>query len=754
MPNFLQKNIQRRKPRNKPILIFGAAVLAEMAYFYFTFDAKRQVAGFVVDRPYYKSSLFLGLPVVAFDEVVHFFPPEKYEMFVALGPVKQNRIRAAKVAQAVTLGYSLASYISSRAKIGKNVTWGRHVMILEGCVIDDGASLGNDVILQSKSIVGKKAVVKDHVYMYANARVRPQTVVKPYKLLQSLHSLERHEHNLQLNNPSLSTPLTTATNIESLSLRDFAILKAQLAVAFSHVNEAHKKSKTSLRTISIYLDNINFLMNNFIDGVGTKEDFRHYIAGLKNVIPHLPLWLAALYELTSSNLPRWRLLGQSPLMYEGIFADKKELKRLIANSIERALKLPAPKTARTKNNHTVLFTMPNIDVGDTNIVNMAKKFRLIRHFWPDATFHLLVGDDYYFSPMDVMNFWKDLWQQTECTCNMVTPARRHSHASRDYIERIFRDENIDVELFLTDPDDLYEKRMSAALQWAEQLEPGVVLSFSIDSILDTIFYRRFPTVRFSTGEFNAVFPTDADLFVTPHNVKDLIPILLENNLADDIPTYRHVHFPVKALQAQTPVKRKTYRLADDIFYIATISRHFEVGVYHDVCEEIKKFLDRHEKARWLLVGIYKHMARPPSLRHKRIRLIPDCPDGIGMTQLIDVLIPVTPGTGITTLAAMHAGIPVLTVEKRASPFISTHHAFVSDVSTFVGPDLSFPNARDLGVALDRLYSDSAYRTHYSAQHVNRAKHLIRERDAAIDDQFACITDGIAHYQQRILNDKS
>lgn len=716
--------------QQKPVVIFGAAVLAEMALFYFKLDTKRRVAGFVVDRKYYSKTTFMELPVAPFDEIVKQFPPEKYEIFIALGPIGNNRVRTKKIEKAKKLGYRFVSYISSRAKIGKNVKFGEHVMILGGCQIGAGSRIGDDVILQTNCFIGRNVRIGNHVYMYPRASVQRNAIVTPYRVIQSLSSINNFD--------SARAARPTSAKI-----------KAAMDHACRALNVKGKKTRPGLRALSDKLEKINILMNNFVAGYGTKKDFRRYVSGLYNAIPMMPLWLAALYDLTTSNLPRWRLLGRDSLMYEGIFADKKKIKRLIADQFERKLKLSPPSARRlgTKR-HNVLFNMPNVDINDTNIVNMAKIFCLIRNYWPDANFYLLVGDDFYFSPRDVFMFWKKMWRLPDCVCTNISPSRRHSLPSRPYIERVFKEFGVDVEIFMTEPEDLYETRMKRSIEWVQKINPAVVLSLSIDSVLDTPLYRRYPTVRFSTGEFNAIFPTDADLYVTPHQISDLIPILRENDLDEDIPTYRHVHFPVKALDPQIPATRKAYRLSENIFYIATISRHFEVGVFEDVCAEIKAFLDRHKDARWLLVGIYKHRTPPLALRHKRIRKIPECPDGIALTRIINVMIPVTPGTGITTIGAMHAGVPVLALARRPSPFISLKHEFETDAGIFLGPQFAIQNAKELGKRLEKLYSDKDYYKQYGNALAAQARKLIKERDNAAAEQFGCILEGIKRYKQR------
>src|SRR3981081_1191506 len=97
------------------IVIFGAGDIAELAWFYFTHDSPHEVAALTVDGEVLQETTFQGLPVIAMEEVARHYPPESHTGFVALSYAKINRVRAEKCAAMRAAGYSLVSYVSSRA---------------------------------------------------------------------------------------------------------------------------------------------------------------------------------------------------------------------------------------------------------------------------------------------------------------------------------------------------------------------------------------------------------------------------------------------------------------------------------------------------------------------------------------------------------------------------------------------------------------------------------------------------------------
>lgn len=182
---------------SRPLILFGAGDIAELAQFYFTRDAGRQVAGFCVDGAYLGKDSFLGLPVVAFEEVAARFAPAEHDMFIALAYARMNDLRAEKLAAAEAAGYGLTSYISSRAtvlndgRIGVNafvqedvtiqpfVSIGRNVTLWAGATISHHSTIGDNVFVAPNAVVSGGVVVGDNCFLGVNSTVRNHITVGP-----------------------------------------------------------------------------------------------------------------------------------------------------------------------------------------------------------------------------------------------------------------------------------------------------------------------------------------------------------------------------------------------------------------------------------------------------------------------------------------------------------------------------------------------------------------------------------------------
>jgi sugar O-acyltransferase (sialic acid O-acetyltransferase NeuD family) len=145
------------------VVIFGVSQWAELAHFYLTHDSPHEVVAFTVDREYFESDRYKGLPVVPFDEVEAHYPPDRYQMFIPLSFKKMNHVRATKYHDAKRRGYDLISYVSSKATKWPDFKCGQNCFIFEDNTIQPFVEIGNDVVLWSGNHIGHHTRIMDHV---------------------------------------------------------------------------------------------------------------------------------------------------------------------------------------------------------------------------------------------------------------------------------------------------------------------------------------------------------------------------------------------------------------------------------------------------------------------------------------------------------------------------------------------------------------------------------------------------------------
>jgi sugar O-acyltransferase (sialic acid O-acetyltransferase NeuD family) len=147
------------------LVIVGDSAFAEIAYEYFTHDSPYEVVGFSVDKAFLKREEIFGLPVVPFEELERHFEPSRHAVYAASTYTQLNRLRARFAADAKRRGYRLASYVSSKAFVWRNVQLGEHCFIFENNVVQPFCKLGNNVVLWSGNHIGHHSTIRDNVFI-------------------------------------------------------------------------------------------------------------------------------------------------------------------------------------------------------------------------------------------------------------------------------------------------------------------------------------------------------------------------------------------------------------------------------------------------------------------------------------------------------------------------------------------------------------------------------------------------------------
>lgn len=155
----------------KKLVIVGDSSFAEIAYEYFTYDSDFEVVGFAVEKSHRTRETLFDLPVVDLELVEKIFSPEEHMAFVALTYKMLNRIRSRLFIVMKLKGYSLATYVSSRAFVWRNVKLGENVFIFEGNVIQPFSCIEDNVILWSGNHIGHHSTIHRNCFISSHVVV-------------------------------------------------------------------------------------------------------------------------------------------------------------------------------------------------------------------------------------------------------------------------------------------------------------------------------------------------------------------------------------------------------------------------------------------------------------------------------------------------------------------------------------------------------------------------------------------------------
>ncbi|MCG3189083.1 MAG: UDP-3-O-(3-hydroxymyristoyl)glucosamine N-acyltransferase [Burkholderiaceae bacterium] len=157
--------------KSNKLVIGGDSAFAEIAREYFDADSSYEVVGFTVEQAFLGRHELNGLPVVPFETLERHFAPSNHAFFAAVTYTQLNRLRARLAAQAKARGYALASYISPRAFVWRNVQIGEHCFVFEDNTVQPFVRIGENVVLWSGNHIGHHSTIEDHCFVSSHVVV-------------------------------------------------------------------------------------------------------------------------------------------------------------------------------------------------------------------------------------------------------------------------------------------------------------------------------------------------------------------------------------------------------------------------------------------------------------------------------------------------------------------------------------------------------------------------------------------------------
>ena len=151
--------------KTRKLVIVGESAYADIAREYFDADTGYEVVAFAVETPFLKRETLHGLPVLPFETLEQRCDPAGHDVFVACTYTQLNRLRERLAAEAKARGFKLASYVSPRAFVWKNVELGEHCFVFEDNTVQPFVRIGENVVLWSGNHIGHHSTIEPHVFV-------------------------------------------------------------------------------------------------------------------------------------------------------------------------------------------------------------------------------------------------------------------------------------------------------------------------------------------------------------------------------------------------------------------------------------------------------------------------------------------------------------------------------------------------------------------------------------------------------------
>jgi sugar O-acyltransferase (sialic acid O-acetyltransferase NeuD family) len=156
------------------IVLFGAGQIAEVAKVYIDAHSDDRIVGFTVDAQYAKTDRFHGLPLVPWENLEEYFPPDQVELLGPLSYRRMNEFRWTRYLEGKRRNYRFASFIHPNSHIyTKDI--GENCFILEANVIQPFVTIGNNVIIWSSNHIGHHSKIGDHCFLASQVGIAGAT---------------------------------------------------------------------------------------------------------------------------------------------------------------------------------------------------------------------------------------------------------------------------------------------------------------------------------------------------------------------------------------------------------------------------------------------------------------------------------------------------------------------------------------------------------------------------------------------------
>ena len=183
------------------IVIFGIGDFSSLANYYFTKDSDHEVVAFTVNEKYISDDTFEGKPLISFEGILNSYPPSEYKLFAPMSFKKMNDNRKKIFEMGKEMGYTFATYISSKAVIWDDLKVGENCFITENNAINPFVEIGDNCTIWNSNHIGHHTKIKNHVFITSqvvicgrcvignncffgvNSSLRDETVVEDYTLI-------------------------------------------------------------------------------------------------------------------------------------------------------------------------------------------------------------------------------------------------------------------------------------------------------------------------------------------------------------------------------------------------------------------------------------------------------------------------------------------------------------------------------------------------------------------------------------------
>ncbi len=157
--------------KTKRVVVVGTGDFARIARFYLEHDSSHPVVAHALSAALLDAGQFLGLPLVAFEELPALYPPDDHLLMIGIAYSRLNRNRREVFEAAKGMGYEMVTYVCSKAITWPDLDAGEGTFIFEANVIQPYVRIGKDTVLWSGNHIGHDSTIGDHIFIASHVVV-------------------------------------------------------------------------------------------------------------------------------------------------------------------------------------------------------------------------------------------------------------------------------------------------------------------------------------------------------------------------------------------------------------------------------------------------------------------------------------------------------------------------------------------------------------------------------------------------------
>ncbi len=161
---------------SRPIIVIGGGGHAKVVIHALRAAGAEVIAAVDKDESLHGTTI-AGIPVAGGDEALEGHPPEAVHLVNGVGSVSTPEIRKAVFERFGARGYAFAGLVHPSAVVADDVETGEGSQVMAGAVVQPGARLGRNVIINTRASVDHDCRIGDHVHIAPGATLSGEVTV-------------------------------------------------------------------------------------------------------------------------------------------------------------------------------------------------------------------------------------------------------------------------------------------------------------------------------------------------------------------------------------------------------------------------------------------------------------------------------------------------------------------------------------------------------------------------------------------------